>query len=76
MEDSRRRYSTFAKSLIFGIQMIASVLMAVCAVILDRVHQSEIFFPASGVGAVPMGETECVDADGVRDSLAVLPCVI
>ena len=53
MEDSRRRYSTFAKSLIFGIQMIASVLMAVCAVILTEYitqkflsrHQAWALFP-------------------------------
>ena len=43
MEDSRRRYSTFAKSLIFGIQMIASVLMAVCAVILTEYINQKFF---------------------------------
>lgn len=43
MEDTRRRYSTFAKSLIFGTQMIASVLMAVCAVILTEYINQKLF---------------------------------
>ena len=44
MQDSRRRYSTFAKSLIIGIQMISSVLMAVCAVILTEYINQKLFY--------------------------------
>ena len=53
MEDSRRRYSTFAKSLIFGTQMIVSVLMAVCAVILTEYINQKIFDRRHGWALFP-----------------------
>lgn len=43
MIDTRRRYSTFAKSLVFGLQMIASILVAVCCVILTAYINQNLF---------------------------------
>lgn len=43
IEESRRQYSTFAKSVVLGLQMIASVLVAVCSVILTEYINQHLF---------------------------------
>ncbi len=43
MDDTRRRYSAFAKLFIFGLQMFAGILMSLCSVVLIAYIDQKLF---------------------------------